>query len=465
MLKIAITGHRNLLNKREVRENIALSLQYFQKIDTDLQAISALAVGADTIFAQEANKLKIPVRYVLPFELKVYEEDFLDAQLTVLQDLLAKNNNQYEVVSSLKDTKPETKNEAYFAVGKRLVDECDILVAVWDGQDAQGKGGTGDVVAYACSQNKPVHIIKGVREGAEPSQNEVDSVFGTLDIEAVKYKQWRFIPAWGSGIVISMLAVICFAISINFKTSLTHEELFILALFEVIFLGLSSILLLFFARRWKQKFLVKRRDAEYLRTLNWYKAAEIPIPTIEHPTYKISDGIRKIEQEITASIEKLGDFDNAKRIAWSFAKEQANYQKGTRIETYKNDLHKTEKALNAIKVLFIFCIVIKFFVELATLILHWEAEYFLSCLNTALIILPATFAALEGIMFFSEWERNIVISESKVKKLETSCHDIMNATDETTLLKETAELRHILEIENSDWAKRYEKKIVDFKFF
>ena len=68
-------------------------------------------------------------------------------------------------------------------------------------------------------------------------------------------------------------------------------------------------------------------------------------------------------------------------------------------------------------------------------------------------------------MFFSEWERNITISESKVKKLENSCHDIMNATDETTLIKETAELRHILEIENSDWAKRYEKKIVDFKFF
>lgn len=465
MLKIAISGHIKLLNESEVRRNIALSLQYLQAVDKDLQTISALAAGADTIFAQEAIKLNIPVRYILPYELKVYEEDFSPSQLTVLQDLLAQNKQQYEVVSSLKDTKSETKNEAYFAVGKRLVDKCDILLVVWDGQDAQGKGGTGDVVEYARTQNKPVHIIKGVREGFEPSQNEVDSIFGTLDREAVKYKQRRFIHAWGFGIVISMLAVICFAVSVNFKESLSHDKMFILALLEVIFLGISSILLLYFARRWKQKFLVNRRDAEYLRTLNWYKAAKIPIPTIKHPTYKISDGIGKIEQEITAGIEKLGDFDNAKRIAWSFAKEQANYQKGTRIETYKNDLHKTEKALNAIKVLFIFCIVVKFFVELATLFLHWEAEHFLSFLNTALIILPATFAALEGIMFFSEWERNIVISESKVKKLETSCQDIMNATDETTLLKETAELRHILEIENSDWAIRYEKKIVDFKFF
>ena len=262
-----------------------------------------------------------------------------------------------------------------------------------------------------------------------------------------------------------MLAVICFAISLNFKDSLSHEGMFILALLEVIFLGVSSILLLYFARRWKKKFLLTRRDAEYLRTINWYKDAQIPIPAIEHPTYKISDNIRRIEYDIAASILKLGDFANTKRIAWSFAKEQANYHQGTRISIFIHKLHQTEKALNGVKMLFITCIVVKFFVELAALTLHWEVEDFMAYLNSALIILPAVFAALEGIMFFSEWERNITISESKVKKLENSCQDILNATDDATFLKETAELRHILEIENSDWAKRYEKKIVDFKFF
>lgn len=163
MLKIAISGHRKLLNESEVRDNITLSLQYFQAIDQDLQVISALASGADTIFAQEAIKLKIPVRYVLPFELKEYEKDFSDTDLIVLQDLLAQNQQQYEVVSSLKDTNSETRNEAYLAVGKRLVDDCDILVAVWDGKGAKGKGGTGDVVAYARSSGKKVHIVKAVR--------------------------------------------------------------------------------------------------------------------------------------------------------------------------------------------------------------------------------------------------------------------------------------------------------------
>ena len=51
MKKIAITGHRKLANQDEVRKNIALSLQYFQTLDKDLLAISAIAVGADIIFA------------------------------------------------------------------------------------------------------------------------------------------------------------------------------------------------------------------------------------------------------------------------------------------------------------------------------------------------------------------------------------------------------------------------------
>ena len=159
MLKIAITGHRKLSNEDEVRQNIALSLQHFQSLDQDLLAISALAVGADTIFAQEAIKIKIPVRYVLPFALQEYEKDFSPSELEVLRDLLTQNEQKYEVASSLKDSNPDTRNEAYLAVGKHLVDECDVLLAVWDGQVAKGKGGTGDVVAYARTQGKKLHIV------------------------------------------------------------------------------------------------------------------------------------------------------------------------------------------------------------------------------------------------------------------------------------------------------------------
>ena len=39
------------------------------------------------------------------------------------------------------------------------VDGSDVLIAVWDGEPARGRGGTAEVVAYARSLGKPVVLI------------------------------------------------------------------------------------------------------------------------------------------------------------------------------------------------------------------------------------------------------------------------------------------------------------------
>jgi hypothetical protein len=49
--------------------------------------------------------------------------------------------------------------EAFLAAGKRVVDLCEVLVAVWDGKEARGLGGTADVVAYAQASEREVRII------------------------------------------------------------------------------------------------------------------------------------------------------------------------------------------------------------------------------------------------------------------------------------------------------------------
>jgi hypothetical protein len=45
------------------------------------------------------------------------------------------------------------------AASRLMIDTADELLAVWDGQPARGHGGTADVVAYARSHGKPVHVI------------------------------------------------------------------------------------------------------------------------------------------------------------------------------------------------------------------------------------------------------------------------------------------------------------------
>ena len=42
-----------------------------------------------------------------------------------------------------------TREDAYLQAGKWLVDHSDVLVVLWDGKPAQGKGGTGEYVQRA----------------------------------------------------------------------------------------------------------------------------------------------------------------------------------------------------------------------------------------------------------------------------------------------------------------------------
>jgi len=40
--------------------------------------------------------------------------------------------------------------------GEKIVEEADIVVAVWDGKPAAGLGGTADIVEYARELEKPL---------------------------------------------------------------------------------------------------------------------------------------------------------------------------------------------------------------------------------------------------------------------------------------------------------------------
>jgi hypothetical protein len=53
----------------------------------------------------------------------------------------------------------EATDEAFLAGGRRVVDACDRLVAVWDGQASRGLGGTADIVGYARAVGRPVSVV------------------------------------------------------------------------------------------------------------------------------------------------------------------------------------------------------------------------------------------------------------------------------------------------------------------
>ncbi|HYX46129.1 MAG TPA: hypothetical protein VE820_04845, partial [Sphingomicrobium sp.] len=56
---------------------------------------------------------------------------------------------------------------AYVLVGESLVQQADVMIAIWDGQQARGPGGTGHVVALALEQSVPVIHVEVSHETDE----------------------------------------------------------------------------------------------------------------------------------------------------------------------------------------------------------------------------------------------------------------------------------------------------------
>lgn len=123
-------------------------------------ALSALAEGTDRLFAEAALARGFRLAVVLPFARADYEQTFSDAAETpAFRALLARAAEVSEMGGSLAATKA-----AYEAVGHATVARSDVLVAVWDGKGAAGRGGTPEIIAHALRQRKPVIWIDAARD-------------------------------------------------------------------------------------------------------------------------------------------------------------------------------------------------------------------------------------------------------------------------------------------------------------
>lgn len=154
--RVAVTGHRNL----QTLETVQFVTEAFEHILTDIRercslgvvAVSGLAEGADTIFAETALALSIPLESVIAYEGLI--GDFPHGPSRECYLRLREQSRHVHMLPFYRRS-----NKAYMALGYWLVQECDLLVAAWNGLPAAGEGGTGDVVAYARQEGRPIlHI-------------------------------------------------------------------------------------------------------------------------------------------------------------------------------------------------------------------------------------------------------------------------------------------------------------------
>jgi hypothetical protein len=138
------------MTRRHVATAVAADLYNFT--DDKLIGYTSLAEGADQLFALSVLAAGGELQVVIPsadYESSFQSASARDIYLALLVLATETRTLPFEAPSE----------DAYLAAGREVADCCDVLLAVWDGESAAGKGGTGDVVAYARSQGVDVRVI------------------------------------------------------------------------------------------------------------------------------------------------------------------------------------------------------------------------------------------------------------------------------------------------------------------
>jgi hypothetical protein len=180
-LHIGVTGHRFLAELPRLLASLERALDLLE--DTfrgrDLVCLSSLAEGADRLVAEAViDRPGGGLVAVLPFDQMEYEQDFETPESLAEFDRLLEHAREVVVMPEVTD-----RNEGYAKAGEYVLEHSDALITIWDGQGAQGQGGTGEIVAKALAAGKPVlHIKAGNRIPGTSTPTSLGPEQGALEI-------------------------------------------------------------------------------------------------------------------------------------------------------------------------------------------------------------------------------------------------------------------------------------------
>jgi hypothetical protein len=213
-LQIGIAGHRSNKLDREsqmavdhalrtlyamIGEAIAkIALETQERIYSTaaplIRIVSALAEGADRI-AITAAPAEWRLEAILPMPRAEYARDFLGSAAASdsnaeFERLLARADavTELPLLPSVNVRDEAGRAQHYQALAAFLVRQIDLLVAVWDGQPADGPGGTAGIIVRACNEGRPVLWI-------DPKHAAMPRRLLALDATAHTDHQWQDLDA------------------------------------------------------------------------------------------------------------------------------------------------------------------------------------------------------------------------------------------------------------------------------
>jgi hypothetical protein len=160
-LHVGVTGHRpNRMSEQQwdrVKSDLA---KVMQKIEVTYPVrrfvlLSGLAEGADRLAAFVAIGRGWRLRAILAFHRARFQEDFPGPFAVGEFRALLKASDKVEEPKKGAHLR-EPPEARYHAVGQRLLELSDVLIAIWDGKGSRGRGGTVEVLQEARRRGIPV---------------------------------------------------------------------------------------------------------------------------------------------------------------------------------------------------------------------------------------------------------------------------------------------------------------------
>lgn len=167
-VRVGAIGHRDPVRPHELEGAIARQLELIEaEFAQDggpsvyFTVVSSLADGADRLIVDtlsaQLGKDRLDLHAVLPMDEDEYRKDFSPSSAERFDALLG----HAKTVSHTVPTRD--RDEAYERAGRWVVEHSDVVIALWDGREASGRGGTAEIVRYAHSRGIPVLVVPTTR--------------------------------------------------------------------------------------------------------------------------------------------------------------------------------------------------------------------------------------------------------------------------------------------------------------
>ena len=163
MIRIGVTGHRFLAEIPKLQAGIDLALARIAEAypGEAWSVVSSLAEGADRLVVQQVLLARPDARLIVPLPLPVpdYLQDFASEQSRVeFEDLAGSGGRSDSTAAGF------SRSEGYWQAGITMLERSDVLIALWDGQKAQGQGGAGE----CGGDGTPERAAAGLGEMRQP---------------------------------------------------------------------------------------------------------------------------------------------------------------------------------------------------------------------------------------------------------------------------------------------------------